>query len=159
EDGFAGVLPIVVAADHVAIRGEQGARAELDASRREYFAVEADIRALADHDVAVLAGQDGIAADERACADRDASIGVALRVDQALIVNHHVIADADLVRMPEDDVLSEDHAAAARSEEHRIQQLAKREAERAGDPLRQQLDELVAEERAPSVAADDQPRV
>ena len=60
----AGVLPVVVAADDVAVGRQQRARAQLDARRRENLAVEADVGALAEHDVAVLARQDRVAADE-----------------------------------------------------------------------------------------------
>ena len=42
-----------------------------------------------------------------------------------------VVADADLVRVPQHDVLSEDHVAAAGAEQARIERLPQREAERA----------------------------
>ena len=66
---------------------------------------------------------------------RDAAVRVALGVEQAVVVDDDVVADADLVRMPEHDVLAEDDVAAARASERRIEHLAQREPERAGHRL------------------------
>ena len=84
------------------------------AAGREHLAVEADVGAVAELDVAVLARQDRVAADEHAAADADAAVGLALGVEQAVVVDDDVVADADLVRMPQHDVLPEDDVAAAR---------------------------------------------
>ena len=122
---------IVVAADDVTVRGHQDAGADRDPARRKHFAVEADVGAVGELDVAVLARQDRIASDEDAAPDADAAIRFALRVQQAVVVDDHVIADVNLVRVTQDDVLPEDDVAAARSEEQRIQRLPQRQSERA----------------------------
>ena len=83
-----------------------------------------------------LQRQDRVAADEHAVADPDAAVRVALRVEQAVVVDDDVAADVDLVRVAQHDVLAEDDVAAARSEQHRIERLAQREAERPGTRLR-----------------------
>ena len=75
-------------------------------------------------------------------------VRVALRVEQAVVVDDDVVADVDLVRMPQHDVLAEDDVAAAAAEQPRIQRLAQREPERARDGLRDEHDELVLEQRA-----------
>ena len=67
-----------------------------------------------------------------------------------------VVADADLVRMAQHDVLAEDDVAAAGAEQRRVERLAQREPERAGHALRGERDELVPDERAPAGAPDDQ---
>ena len=87
-----------------------------------------------DDDVAVLAAEDGVAADEHAVADDDAAVVGALGVEAALIVDDHVVADADLVRMAQRDVHAEDDVAADRAEDQRIQLGAEEQAERAGHP-------------------------
>ena len=65
-------------------------------------------------DVAVLARQDRVAADEHAVADADAAVRLAFRIEQAVVVDDDVVADVDLVRVPQHDVLAEDDVAAAR---------------------------------------------
>ena len=64
-----------------------------------------------------------------------------------------VVADADLVRMTQHDVLAEDHVAAARAEQQGIQRLSQRQPQRARHALRQQHDELVLQQIRPTVAA------
>lgn len=61
--------------------------------------------------------------------------------------------------MTKRDVLAEDDAAAAGAEERRIKPFAKDEAERAGDGLRYERDELVFDQCGKSGLADDQTRV
>ena len=78
------------------------------------------------------------------------SLPVALGVEQAVIVDHDVVADADLVRMAQGDVLAEDHVAAAGAEQPGVHRLAERQAERARHPLRDEVHELVGQERAPA---------
>src|SRR5262249_25758294 len=124
-----------------------------------HFAVEADVRAVGDLDVAVLARQDRVAADEDAASDRNPAVAVPLRVDEAVVVDHDVVADADLVRVPEHDVLAEDHVAPAGAEQQREERPSQREPERAGHVLRRELHALVAEKRAPARKADDQRRI
>ena len=86
-------------------------------------------------------------------------MALALGVEQTVIVDDDVVADADAVRMAQRDVLAEDDAAPARAEQPRIHRLAQGQAERARHPLRDQVDQLVAEQRAPAGSADDQPLI
>src|SRR5262249_35047785 len=67
-----------------------------------------------------------------------------------------VVADADLVGMPEHHVLSEDHAPPARSEQQWVERLPKPESQCARHVLRRQHDRLVPEERAPARTPDDE---
>ena len=83
------------------------------AAGRKHLAVEADVGAVGELDVAVLARQDRVAADEHAAADPDAGFVVALGVEQAVVVDHDVVADVNLVRMTQHDVLAEHDVAAA----------------------------------------------
>src|SRR5262252_2506246 len=55
EHGARRIGEVVIAADHVAVGGHQHPPADRDAARREHFAVEAEVRAVAQLDVAVLA--------------------------------------------------------------------------------------------------------
>ena len=144
------------AADHVAIRGHQHALADGDSAGREHFAVEADVRAVGQLDVAVLARQDRVAPDEHAVADSNSAVGLALGVDQAVVVDDDVAPDVDLVRMAQHDVLSEDDVAPARTQQQRIQPLAQHEPERARSRLRGRHDELVLQQRPEPRTADDQ---
>ena len=100
EHGLRRIGEVVVAADHVAVRGQQRARADRDAAGRENLAVEADVRAVSELDVAVLARQDRVAADEHPVANPDPAVRLPLGIQQAVVVDHHVAADVDLVRMP-----------------------------------------------------------
>ena len=83
-------------------------------------------------------------------------VRAALRVEQAVVVDDDVVADVDLVGMPQHDVLAEDDVAAAAAEQHRVEGLAERQTERAGHALREQHDELVLEQRRQPGPADDQ---
>ena len=64
-------------------------------------------------DVAVLAREDGVAADEPVVADPDPLVGDTLGVEQDVVVDDGPRPDVDLARMPQGDALSEDHALAA----------------------------------------------
>src|SRR6476660_5125093 len=121
----------MVAANEIAVRGDERVLPDLDACRGKQLAVEADVGAIGEDDVPVLAREDRIAADEDAAADRDAGVVLALGVEQAVIVDDDVVADADLVRMPQHDALTEDDVSPTGAEEHAIQPLAQHEAERA----------------------------
>ena len=59
-----------------------------------------------------------------------------------------LLADVDLVRMAQHDVLAEDDVAAAGAEQRRIERLAQRQPERAGTRLREHDDQLVLQQRA-----------
>ena len=79
-----------------------------------------------------------------AVADPDSEVRLALGVDQTVIVDDHVVADVNLVRVAHDDVLAEDHAVPARAKQPGIHDLAQREADRAGESLRQHDDQLAS---------------
>ena len=129
-------------------------------ARREQLAVEADVGAVGQLDVAVLARQDRVAADEDAAADSDAAIGVALRVEQAVVVDDDVAADVDLVRMAQHDVLAEHDVAPARAEQRRIQRLAEREARaRPAAAWAIETTSSYLQQRAQPRPADDERRV
>ena len=95
--------------------------------------LNADVGAILDDDVAVLAAQNGVAADEHAVADRDARVVGALRVEAAAVVDDDVVADEDLVRMPQRDVRAEDDVApdAAEDQADRAASAAQSRARRA----------------------------
>src|SRR5439155_69395 len=84
-----------------------------------------------DLDVAVLARQNRVTSDEDAASDTNPAVVVALGVEQAVVIDDDIAADVNLVRMPEDDVLSEDDVPAARSQEKGIQRFPEHEAQRA----------------------------
>ena len=50
-------------------------------------------------------------------------VGLALGVEQAVIVDDDVVADADLVRVPQHDTLTEDHVSPTGAEEQRYRRL------------------------------------
>src|SRR5687768_17803957 len=60
--------------NEIGVSRYQNVLADAHTRRREDLAVESDIGAILDEDVAVLAAEDGIAADEHAVADRDALV-------------------------------------------------------------------------------------
>src|SRR5437588_7139541 len=101
----------MVATDDVAVRSHQDVLPDRHAARGKYFAVEADVHALGKLDVAVLARQNRVAADEHAARDSYPAIAVAFRIEQAVVVDHDVVSNVNLVRMPQDDVLPEDDIA------------------------------------------------
>src|SRR5580765_1455885 len=136
EDRLRRVREVVIAADHVAVCRHQHAPADGDPARREHFAVEADVDAVGQLDVAVLVRQDRVAADEDAVADADATVGVALGVDQAVVVDDDIAADVNLVGMAQHHVLTEHDVAAARAQQHRIQRLTDRQPQRTRPRLR-----------------------
>ena len=73
-----------------------------------------------------------------------------------MVVEDDVVADPDLVRVAQHDVLTEDHVAATAGEERRIQRLAKRQSERARRALGRERDELVFDQRTPSRPSDNE---
>src|SRR5690242_13912404 len=110
----------MIAADEIRVGGNQNVLSDRDATCRENLAVEPDVRTIGQLNVAVLARENGIAADEDAVADLDASIIRALRVEQAVVVDDDVVADENFVRMTQHDVLAEDHIRAAGTQKHRV---------------------------------------
>src|SRR5262249_42665899 len=99
------IRKVVIAADHIDVGRQQHVGADADPAGGKDLAVETDVRAIGELDVAVLAGQDRIAADEDAVADPDAGVRLALGVEQTVVVDHDVVADVNLVRMPQYNVL------------------------------------------------------
>src|SRR5262245_8823152 len=159
QDRTVGIREVVIAADQVAVRGQQRVPADADTARREQFAVEPDVCPVLDVDITVLARQNRVASYEHALSDRDAAIRVSFGVEQAVVVDHDVVSKVDLVGMSNYHVLPEDDAAPARPEEQRIERLAQREPQCAWHMLRHQHDGLVSEERTPTGTADDQTSV
>ena len=77
-------------------------------------------------------------------------VAVALGVEQAVVVDDDVVADADLARVAQHDVLAEDDVAAAGAEQARVQRLAQHEPERPGHGLAHQRDQFVLDEGPPA---------
>ena len=61
----------MVAANHVPVGGHQDGAADRDAAGGKHLAVESDVAAVAELDVAVLTRQDRVAADEDTVANPD----------------------------------------------------------------------------------------
>ena len=78
---------------------------------------EADVGAVFDDDVAVLAAQDGVAANEHAVADGDAAVVGAFRIQAAQVVDHDVVADVDFVRMAQRHADAKHHVTTDRSQD------------------------------------------
>src|SRR5687767_4847237 len=68
------IAEIVIAADQITIRGDQDIAADSHATCGEDLAVEADVGPLVELDVAVLARQNGVPADEDAARHADAGV-------------------------------------------------------------------------------------
>ena len=142
EHGPRGVAEIVVTADQIAVRGDQRVAADAHAARGKNLAVESDVGAFAQLDVAVLARQNRISPDEGAAVDPNPGVRFTLGIDEAVVVDDDVVADADLVRMPKHDVLAEDDIPSACAQQQRIQRFSQCQPERTGHRLRQQYHEL-----------------
>src|SRR5438552_5766176 len=106
----------MVAADQITKGGDQRVATNPNAAGRKNLAVESHIGAIGNLDVSVLARKNRIAADEHARTDPNADVRFPFGIEQTVIVDDDVVADLDLVWMTENDVLSEDHVAPARSE-------------------------------------------
>src|SRR5262249_2094688 len=98
----------------------------------------------------------GIAADKDPAADPNASIGVSLRIEQAVVVHDDVAADVNLVRVSEHDILAEYDVPAAGSEEQRIEYVAQYQSERTGTPLRDHDDQFMADKRREAGTSNDE---
>src|SRR5687768_12494679 len=107
--------------NEIGVSRYQNVLADAHTRRREDLAVESDIGAILDEDVAVLAAEDGIAADEHAVADRDALVVETLGIEATQIVDHDVVTDMNLVGMSERDVDTENDVAADGAENQRIE--------------------------------------
>ena len=127
-------LELVAAADQVDLRREQGVRADRHARAREDLAVEAEVRVIAERDVAVLAGEDRPASEEDAAADVDAPVRRALGVEHHQVVDGDAVAQAHLVGVAQHDALAEHDSAPHASEQQRVEELAQQQSERPGHP-------------------------
>src|SRR5947207_9633247 len=153
QDRLDRIREIVIAANDVGVRRHQHHPADGDTAGREDFAVEADVGAVGQLDIAVLARKDRVAPDKDPVADADAAVGFTLGIEETVVVDGDVAADVNLVRMAEDDVLAEYDVAAARSEEERVQDVSQRETERPAARLCREHDELVLDQRADAAAS------
>ena len=84
------------------------------------------------------------------------SLLVPLGVEQHVVVHHHVVAEADLVRMAERHAPAEGDVAANAAEDERVGKLAKEQAEGARNPGGQKDDEFVEDQGADAGPPDDQ---
>ena len=159
QDAFVRIADIMVAADEITVRGQERVASDPHHARGKHLAVETNVHAVVENDIAVLARENRVASDEHAAANGDPAVAVALGVEQAVVVDDDVVPDADLVRMTEHDVLPEDHVAPTRAEERRIQRFAQRESEGARHPLRREGHGLVLDERTHAGTADNELRV
>src|SRR5262245_9435852 len=85
--GTEGSAEVLLPAEDVRIRRHEHVGADANAAGRKHFAVESDVGPGCQLDVAVLARQDRIAADEDAVADVDTAVGVPLGVEEAVVVD------------------------------------------------------------------------
>ncbi len=131
-------------------------RAHAHARGGKNLAVEAEVGVIADDDVAVLAAEDGVAAHEHPGPDDDAGVVRPLRVEAAAVVDHHVVADRDLVRVAEGDVDAEDDVAPDRAEDQRIELAAEEQAEGTRHPRAAHRHQLEGDQRRQAGAADDE---
>ena len=75
-------------------------------------------------------------------------------IEDAAIVDHHVIADPDLVRVSQRDVRAEDHVAAALGEKQWVELRSQKQPEGAGDATGEGDDRFVPEEATPAGSPD-----
>ena len=145
-DRLGAVVGHMVTPNQIDIRRQQDVAAHHHPARRKEFAVETDVRAVVEFDVAVLARQNGIASDKHPRANANASIRGALGVQKAVVIDHDVVGNVNLVRMPKHDVLPEDDIAAARAKQPRITGPPEPQAECPGPRLSQGDDRFVFEQ-------------
>src|SRR6185436_11810699 len=104
QDRARRIAEVVIAADEVAVGGDEHVPADVHAARRKNFAVESDVDPVGQLDIAVLARENRVAPDECTAADADAGVRFTFGVDQAVVVDDDVVGDADFVRMAQHDV-------------------------------------------------------
>jgi hypothetical protein len=132
DDRAVGLLELVPPPDEVRLGGEEAVPSHRDVRPGEDLAVEAEVPVVSDRDVPVLARQDRAAAQEHRPPDVDPTVRGPLRVEHHEVVHGHPVAEPDLVGVPQDHVLPEDHAAAHGPQEQRVEELAQGEPERPG---------------------------
>ncbi len=130
-------------ADEVTIGSQEDFTTEYYSACGEDLAVEAYIGLRADLDVAVLAAQDRVAADEDSVGDDNAAVVAPLGIQQDVVVNYHVVADVDLVGMAQHDVAPEDHSAAAGTKQLWVELFPLPEPPRASGALAEPVDQFV----------------
>ena len=124
HDGHVGPVEVVPAAHHVAVGGQQGLRPDPDRRCGEHRAVVGDVDAILEHDVALLAREEGVPAEKHPGADLDAAVCRSLGVQHASVVDGDVIADPDLPGVPQHDTRPEADVPAAGAEQPRIEPAA-----------------------------------
>jgi len=151
-----GAVVQVVAADEIRVGRDQHLLPDAHARRRKNLDVEPQVGVVVDDDVAVFAAQNRVAADEGPRADLDAAVVGAFRVEAAVVVDDHVVRQADLVGVAQDDADAEGHAAAAPAEEQWIEPRPQSEAERTRHGCAKRNHDLECDQGPEPGLADDQ---
>ena len=146
----------VVAAHEVDIGREHDVLPNRDLVRGEDFAVEADIGPLFEVDIPVLARKDRVPPDEDPVVELDPRVVDALRVEEHVVVHHHVVSDADFSRVAQHDILPEHDVPAAGAEKTRVELASEKQPKGPRDPSRQEHHELVADNSSEPRSADDE---
>ncbi len=116
-----GSIVEMVTTNHVGVGGDECALTEPDVSTRKDLAVEAYVGPVIDLDVSILAAQDRISTDEDTVSNGDATVVGTLGIETAVVIDHDIVTDANLVGMAEHDVLPEDHVPSHPSQEPGIE--------------------------------------
>ncbi len=155
QHGDVDAIVEVIAADEIGVGGHQDVLPHAHPRRREDLAVEPDVRAILDHDVAVLAAEDRVAARRtRRCRSSRPRLSVPFASRQHASSMTTLSPIAILCGMPERDVDAEDDVAADGAEHQRIQLRAQEQAEGAGHPAGQEHHQFVGDQRAEAGPAD-----
>jgi hypothetical protein len=109
------------AAEQIRERGHHAVVLHRQLVRRKHDAVGRETHVFADGDVAVLAIEVRVAPDVNAVSQDDAPVVGALGIDHGAVVEHHTVAQHDLVGMADRDVLAEHHLAPAGLEQRGIE--------------------------------------
>jgi len=133
-----GVAVVVFpAAEQVGIGPDDRTPAQGEVVGGENRAVGGDVDAGLDIDVAVLAVDDGVAADIDIVPQGDAAVVGTLGVDHAVVVDDDVAAQGDLAQVAEGDIAADEHRPAGGAEQARIGAAAQEKARRAGQAAQQ----------------------
>ena len=146
----------MVAADDIDVGRQQDVLPDPNVSGRADLAVETEVGLLLQPDIAILAGENGVATHEDTVFEIDPAVVDTLRIQQAVVVDDDVRADAYLAWMAKDHVLTERDISAARPKEQRVELAPQEEPQRAGYPRRRQQHQLVAQQREEAAPTDDQ---
>ena len=110
---------------------------------REDLTVEGYVRTSFHHDVPILAIQNGVSSNEHAIGDEDTLVLTAFGVKNAVVIDHNVVAQVDLVRVPEDNVRPENHPSTDLAKEKAIEVPSQHEPKHTRHPTRDQDDQLI----------------